>query len=764
MTPPTVVHQGNHLVCSSDRLIVALDTTTGAITRIESVASGIIFANGGQSIPWRLIQQGTTLSTWANAASAPDLHLAEIVPAEFTWDLDATGVSLKWTTSHEGVHVTVRLTFNDDGDLMFWPHVHVSESVSPPAHFVYPVLHPNPLGSDDRLLFPAHSGWLVSDPLATVTEAPYPDGYHGCSVQMMAYYSPAAGGLSLACHDPHVTHKQLMFGPEEWSVRHDAWDLRRGTDLHLDYPVVVSLLERGDWYEAAEIYRKWALTAPWSSAGENLGRVGIDRPKWLFEEIGLSIWGTPSSLDWSDRYRYLAEATNSTLHIVSGWDWPRTRPHYVGKEGWFPANFHKANLQAWADHYVTPYLNDLFISVQAPDFLENWEPNLVFPYKTFAFTVFAERSPAYIDKRSSPGDPKVMSDIDFFVCPSTEIQRDFHAWRDSRLVGDHDLAGVFYDISSGNPFAARCLRDEHGHTPGWSRDVLRAYAENNRISRAAMTDATGRIPAQGVETIVEHVIQDIDFYVSRAGAGPLGGLEALTLGPELPPGTGRDLVPLFQAIYHDVGPVHEDGWLTLDETFGDLFYWVVGRIALLWGGVFSMHYANNPPELIPTSDTSAVISWDGGLHTFDDLRPVEPGHLDFVRIVSALRTGEGNKYLAYGRMIPPPEIDSPSISLDYQRKNPVVTGVTRSGAWDVPQILSSAWMAKDGTIGVFLLNLGETVTQLTSTTHPAGWGVRDGVVETASGIGTATFTNGALAIDVSLPPRHPVTLVITPPE
>ncbi|HSJ70497.1 MAG TPA: hypothetical protein VLA29_02500 [Acidimicrobiia bacterium] len=760
MTPIFSIVDGS-LVCTSDRLQVTIDGATGGIRSITDAHGHRTFVQAADARPWRLIEQGTTLGTWAAAAAADDLHVAELEPGPVAIDVKASEARLTWQTSEPGVDVFVVVRFTSDGDLELWPTVVVDDGSRPPAHLVYPILHPVDLGADDQLLFPAHSGWLIADPRSTITDASYPDGYHGCSVQVMAYFSPSLGGLSMACHDPHVTHKHLRFGADEWSVRHDAWDLRRGHDMNLDYPVVISRLDRGDWFEAAERYREWALTAPWTSRGPNTVRSGADRPRWLYEDIGLSIWGTPSSLDWSTRYRYLAEATGSTLHIVSGWDWPATRPHYIGTEGWFPTRINPANLDAWDGHHVTPYLNDLFVSVHAPDFIERWEPNLVFPYKTFPFTVFAERSPDYIDGQASAGDPRVMTDIDFFVCPTTDVQRELHPWRDARLVGDHGLAGVFYDISSGNPFAARCLRVEHGHTPGWSREVLAAYADNNARSRVAMAEAIGEAPAQGVETIVEHVIADIDFYVARACAGPIGGLEALTLGPEKPPGTGRDLVPLFQAIYHDVGPVHEDGWMTLDDTFGDLFYWIVARIALVWGGVMSLHYANNPPELIPGSDFGEVISWDGGHHRFDDLRPVDAGHLDFVRAISSLRTGAANPYLAYGRMLPPPPLDVPSVTLDYRRTNPVVTGLTRSGSWDVPQVVTSAWEAADGTVGVFFVNVGAASIDLSATVRPVGWALLDALADVVGGDGEVALSGGDLRIDLSLAPRSPVTAILT---
>jgi hypothetical protein len=747
------------LVVSSSGLRMSFSVNDGSIAELINTSTGQNLVTRA-SAPWRLLPQGTISSVWPLASEEAGFTIDQIEPGDFSIDVDSEAAVLRWGTSMPGIGVTVSVRLSESGAIELWPSVTVAEGSAPPAHLIYPLLVPNAL-EDDRLLFPAHSGWLISDPRSTLTTAPYPDGFHGCSVQVMAYFSRNQGGLAIACHDPFVTHKQFTFSRDEMSVRHDAWDLRRGTDMDLGYPVVVSPLRRGHWFEAAEHYRTWAYTAPWASRGRNEERAGHDRPAWLFEEVGLSIWGAPSSLDWSHRYRFLAEAVDVRLHIVSGWDWPGSRPHFVGKEGWFPARFHDANLEAWAGHYVTPYLNDLFVSTHADAFFERWEPNLVFPYQFFRFTVFSERPPSYLDGHDPPADPRVMADIDFFVCPVTEVQRDLHAWRDAKLVGDYGLAGVFYDISSGNPFAARCLRAEHGHTPGWSRDVLIGYATNNAISRAAMREATGSIPAQGVETIVEHVIAEIDFYVSRSVAGPLGALEALTLGPESPPGGGRELVPLFQAVYHDVGPVHEDGWLTFEETIGDAFYWIVSRLVVTWGGLLSLHYANNPPERLPGAEFGEVITWDGGLRHFEDLIPPDQGYVDFAATMGRLRIGIGRAYLAYGRMLAPLPLESPDTVVGFHRRNPVLTGISRQGAWRVPRLVHGSWQASDGTIGLFLVNVAHEEWRAEASVS-AQWDCLDAMAEVVGTEGTASLEGGIVHLDITLPSRQPVMVVFDP--
>ena len=192
-------------------------------------------------------------------------------------------------------------------------------------------------------------------------------------------------------------------------------------------------------------------------------------------------------------------------------------------------------MKAWAGHRVTPYMNDLFISPRAPDFFEQWEPNLIFPYQTFNWTVFAEPPPGWIDGEATGPSPHT-SGVDLFMCPATEAQAELHAWRDATLARDYNCDGACYDISSGNPrLGSRCLRAEHGHPPGRGRAIIEAYDCVNMRSKEAARAESGRYFAQGVETICETVVASVDFYVSRACAGPLGALEAWFVGRKILP-------------------------------------------------------------------------------------------------------------------------------------------------------------------------------------------------------------------------------------
>lgn len=710
---------GQDLIARTTSLEVRFDAASGAIRRIENLRTRQVLTDCTDAAPWRLIPQGTA---WGPVVAESPAVPEQITPAGFTYECADESLRLQWSTSEPGMTVTVVVTAEQDDRLALRPRVEVDAQTLPPVEFTYPVVsRPVRLsndGQDDYLLFPSHTGMVVRSPQTRdVLDACYPDGYSGCSVQVTAYYQDRRGGFYLAAHDTQSTWKNFHFSDAEWSMRHEAWDLAVGRHMALGYPVVLAALTVGDWYEAADIYREWALReTPWcqalASAPERADQGVVQRSEcpWLFDDVGLAVWGGPSSLDWSPWYKFFADVAGTPLHITSGWDWPATRPNSVGKEGWLPPQLHPANVDAWRVHYVTPYMNDIFISSHAEGFLEKWEPALLYPYSDFTWSRFARRTTP-----NSPGlvklDPRVTTNTDFFACPAADVFRELHAWRDAGLMEHPALAGVCYDISSGNPMLwSRCWRTEHGHPAGRGREIITAYNDMNKASKAEARRRTGRYLVQGVEVIIENIIDSIDFYVARAGAGPLGALEAWVPQTELPPGQGREFVPLFDAIYHDVGPVRQDGWLTVDTEVGELFYWAAARIVLRWGAMLSLHYANNPPEQLPDgyeTRTAELVDWDGSLIRFDKLPGLDQAKADFAGRLAQVRTALGPGYLSRGVLVRPVEpTENPVLSMDYRRSSAQAPRLRMAGQWEVPQIVHGAWRNAAGDIALYYANVG----------------------------------------------------------
>jgi len=771
------------LVARTDSLEIRFETATGAISRVENLRTGQVLTDAAGSPPWRMVPQGTA---WGPVTGTPAVA-DEVTPAGFSFHLSESALQLHWATTEPGLSVSVLVTDDEDGRIALWPAVDVARGALPPAELTYPILaQPACLaaeGQDDYLLFPAHTGILVRSPQSRQPlDACYPDGYSGCPTQVSAYYQAGTGGFYLATHDTHSTWKNFRFSAAEWHVRHESWDLGAGQPMTLRYPVVMAALSQGDWYEAASIYRDWALReTPWCQSlatAEEHADVGVVQRaecSWLFDQVGLTVWGGPSSLDWSPWYRFFADTAGTPVHFTSGWDWPATRPNSVGKEGWLPPRLHAANVEAWRGHYVTPYMNDIFISSRAEDFLTRWEPALMYPYADFTWSRFTHRTrpdaPRLIEL-----DPRVTTNTDFFPCPAAEAFAELHAWRDAGLMDHASLAGVCYDISSGNPMLwSRCWRTEHGHSPGRGREIITAYNDMNKRSKAEARRRTGRYLVQGVETIIENIIDSIDFYVARAGAGPLGVLESWLPQPEQPPGQGFEIVPLFDAIYHDVGPVRQDGWFTLGTDVGDLYYWAAARIVLQWGAMLSLHYANNPPERLPArygAVPAELIDWDGSLVRFDNLPELDQAKADFAGELARARTALGPGYLSRGVLLRPvPPVAAPVITAGYRRSIESAPRLRISGEWDVPQVVHGAWRNADGDVALYYANVAAERLPVTINCDLSGrWDVDPAgrVVRVTDDEGTRNAgkvsADGRLEIELTLPGRRVVLVELLAAE
>ena len=141
-------------------------------------------------------------------------------------------------------------------------------------------------GVQDRLLHSTMMGATFADPFHLfrgdaaipagkgLVVSRYPNGFHGSSLQLMAYYVEHCGGFSFASRDSNLHDKDLNFykAADDRSLvcefAHIQGDARPGNSLVVDYPVVIAALTEGTWYEAAARYRTWAVRQPKSAKGQ----------------------------------------------------------------------------------------------------------------------------------------------------------------------------------------------------------------------------------------------------------------------------------------------------------------------------------------------------------------------------------------------------------------------------------------------------------------------------------------------------------------
>ena len=776
--PATFATQDGHLIASNARLRVVFDGISGGVRSVQNLLTGQDLLNTPTSapVPWRMSAQAST------ATQAQETY----TPSGFTYEVAADGHSatLRWNTGQPDMRVEVRAVLANDGDIALWPRIANERMTRPPQTFTYPILPSlrtlSANGDNDYLIYPRSTGFLYRRPFVNnspSTAIVYPDGYEGCTMQVMGYFEAGRGGFYFASHDPHATRKFPRFSQSQIAYEHACWDRQVGAGMELDYPVVIAPLTRGDWYEVAEHYRVWALQQSWCRFGPKWGRSDDQYARWLHEEVGIVVWA-PSGVDWSPWYRYYAQAAGTPIQVVPGYDWSATRSWQKGYEGYFPANFHPANVEAWKGHRVTPYMNDLFISHQADNYATLWEPHVMEGPTPFPMPVFAQTGP--VQRDSGIPDPRVVGDLFWFLCPVTAAQKNFHVWRDRTLVEQNKVDGITYDISFGNPGTwMSCDRSEHGHPPGAGRWMIQHFHENGVLSKTAMNQALGRYAAQATEGVIESIIDIIDYQQSRIVTGPQAAFEGRALNSpnpyERPPGQGVEVVPFFEAVYHDYGPVRQDGWGQISKQHGDIFYWNAARVTLQWGGLFELNYEYGYPEALPGHDGDPPASftpYDGAYYTTSTPPEIDLDKAAFLREIATARTGFGNPWLGYGRVARTTRTPSNPITLDYAHTHDWFTPHrSYAGTWAVPQLLEAAWFDPADRLGLFFVNLskGQDFALDVDVDASECWGLdlrgHRLVVTNADG-SSAIATVGSdnhVRISLSLPPRK-ITLVALEPQ
>lgn len=616
---------------------------------------------------------------------------------------DGVGYILRWTIDPQVQVIGSIQLPNDKDEAHFYSEV-INKSDERIMAVEYPIIgNLTSITSDGEKDYLAHSfatGFKIHNPIRNfklnedgLRFMPYPEGFSGSTMQFFTYYGESKGGLYFSTYDPDFYPKWLNFYKNgndllEASFMHGNEDVVPGKGMKVSYPVVVKTLQEGSWYEAADIYKQWAIGQKWCSMGELSERGDSDKAKWLLEDIGLSTFGINGMYDRSIWIKTYHDLIKTNIFHVLGPDWPKKdQTYYKGVPGgfddWFPARFSKENLNAIkqvGDKYA-PFEFDYLIDTNGADSAKIKESLQLMP----------------LDIRS-------MDKYNFtLLCPLADYTRDLHVKRDEYLEDKYKVDSIYYDISANNILKA-CFDPRHGHSAGAGKEITDAYRANYISTKNAMINAAGRYIPIGTEMVNEVFLDILDYYQARAGAQPATAFEGYNIRPMLKSGEA-ELIPMFTYVYHEYGPVRLDGWGKLTEEIGDLFYYTVAR-TYLWGGLYELNYEYSPMEVINGRENSP----DEHYYLFDPIGfKLAPERGEYITQFARLRTGKGNKYLAYGRMLKPMDIKSTDIKLNYYNYTVPKSGSEYNdrGEVSVNSIVHSAWEYQNKSIGLFFANMNE---------------------------------------------------------
>ncbi|MGD8749983.1 MAG: DUF6259 domain-containing protein [Anaerolineales bacterium] len=616
---------------------------------------------------------------------------AELLSTESSSTLESKKLSLSYH-HHDSLdlNVTCTVELKTDSFLSYW-WISVRNNTPFCVRAIrYPVLiAPATLGeSDDDDYFAW--GWLggALEHRPSRKSPPVPrgkfraDGGHGANwfplqypgpigLQMQAYYDDTAG-LYMATYDAKGCVKSFGSLPTEngldLTIEHN-YDETPGLDFELPYPTVLGVFH-GDWYTAADIYKAWALNQLWCT------RKICERddvPEWLKEPRP---W--LATIGRGNYARLQGILTYPPAEPPIGKFWPAWNVVPLMRE--YATLFETPVItwmEGWEKHGSPGGPVDIFPPAEGEENFKaammqlNRDGNLPFMYLAAFHWWYKRPTVGYDGWKRFEREGQAMAALDdqrnfivndiekrpygggqgYYVslCTGNQDMQDIILENFLKLL---DLGGmaVSLDIQIGL-YAYVCYSEEHGHTPGYGPWMVQ---ETLKFLRRVRQEIKERNPkaALGYEIPCELWLGEVDFQYHR------------------PYRVGA--IPLFDYAY--------------------------SAYACCLGGDVIMGICHPEEEIIKQSTIfiQGVQHLVGiGLPEYDfEVNPDYPA-IEMLRNICKAERTFAHKYLVFGEMFRPTDLEVPEIIADLYR---------HPGHVAVPCILHSTWRAQDGDIGHVLVN------------------------------------------------------------
>ena len=395
-----------------------------------------------------------------------------------------------------------------------------------------------PDGKSDVLMAYKNRGGLLipkCDMNHPVPGADRRHGYPGCHMPLAAFHLGGAG-LSIAAHDGESRNKTLCLMPGM-----DAWfetpaenaGISGKAENGAKYAVEIACY-RGDWWNAARLYRDWAVRQKWCAKGKIAFR--RDYPQNAARTHLWVIGGGRPSGNWNSASNILARMDMLWPDVGKCMEWSGISTKC--KNQFDPEPFYTYTNVAEVAKFgrdrgimIMPYVNGRI-----------WDTNLVsYAYARHDACMRTDGSISVED----------YSGVKFAVmCPTCPIWQEIMRKRSLDTLDKYGANAVYLDqISCSRPPEGTCHNPSHGHTLGggsWWADGYRKMLEGIR------EDYATRGAAITSEQMGEMWIDLIDHYLDATPRNPYD-------------------VPLFAAVYSGYALSH-GARIPLDGTDGKTYF------------------------------------------------------------------------------------------------------------------------------------------------------------------------------------------------
>ncbi len=504
--------------------------------------------------------------------------------------------------------------------------------------------------------------------------------YPGGAIQMMSISCGRASQVYIAAEDGQGYYKGWIGNMDDKfeMFAYPAGTAQEGISYNQTYDILLGVM-KGDWFDAAKRYRKWALKQKWCAKGKVADRKDIPTK---FKKIDIllrtGLWWDPKGEKWNKKKgvweitdegkkwrdacgRLKTKKSSSMLGYSPVEQVERQYDMYHTKGSFVPVHTYmwhhnlfddmypdflpaikgfKSLVAEWQakDMIVMPYINGWILDKRVPWFKEA-QPYLArkIDGSTYDFRTRINTSPA-----TTP-------------CVYTEFWHNKIAHLAKVICDDIGCDGLYIDQTAGMP-PVLCFDKRHGHPIGGGN----WFGQGQRKLFESVRTAVSKPIYLSTEWFCEYYIDLVDDFL-------------LIWGTHSP-----NNVPLVPAIYS--GYTSWDGSRIASRDDRNASRVVFGR-ALLWGEKFG--------HIICLNDV--VHNIQGYIQKLVNLR---------VRI---------RKFVQFGRMLRPPAIVSNVPEIKIARWDTEYKGLMSVIA---PAVERSFWRASDGSLGLIVVNYSDMPQQV----------------------------------------------------
>ena len=539
---------------------------------------------------------------------------------------------------------------------------------------LFPTIDMLPIGSNetDRVVIPRDWGRVFPNPYDPLMigfrmSAHWPEGLRYPGPQRMqfgALYCPEKQGLYWGTYDTEGYYKQYYYTSKpkenrfELSIGHFPDDMGVvGNDFDQPYPAVLGSFT-GDWYDATQLYRKWAMKQFWTSKGPLRER--NESYRWYdkvcvtsrqstrtreqtvehavtetnkvtdyFDPPIVALWYTWQNFD-NDLSAYAADEEGYPIEGACDAHaaWKKT-----GKPGFYEA----IDDLSKKGHYVFPLMPARLVDPGNPDY-DEFEPLTVMK-RNGERTVYDKKLP-------------VME-----VCVATEQWQnhlaDLYRW----LATEYKIKGFYMDTLGCSHRA--CFDPDHGHTLGQgtlNTDGWRAIAKKVRASVSKVAPDAILLG----ENCADNMIDLIEGQTVSYAEGPFS-------------------TPLWQSVYAGYINSYTGASIRPDMEDEPYISMQMANVFIQGGQLGRIDFARQD-TLFNESKAGEILSYLQKLVRYRQ---------------------HASQFLIYGTMLRP---------LKLSGDNPALVSPVKLGLYapTMPAVMHSAWQEGDGSIGLFFTNIDTT--------------------------------------------------------